>query len=374
MDFTHTDDRRMLADTLAKYLRDRYTPAVREAHAYTGDGFSRDVWQEMCDLGIMGALIPEEQGGFGGAGHDIAVVFEALGRALVVEPFLSTGILGARLAGACGRADLVEAAVSGSLHLALAHYEPQSRYDLAAVETTAKKDGEGYVLDGRKCVVLGAGFADRLIVSARLEGDRFDIQGLALFEIDPKAEGVTVHAYPLIDGAAAGDVFLDQVRVGADALMGPAGDAYPLIEEVIGLGALALSAEAVGAMETAKDTTIDYLKQRKQFGRAISSFQALQHRAVDMVIEIEQARSALIRAASMGDAPQAARQRAISAAKNLAGRVGTKIAEEAIQLHGGIGMTWEYPLSHYAKRLIMIDHQLGDTDYHLERFVALGAA
>ncbi|MEM9011664.1 MAG: acyl-CoA dehydrogenase family protein [Pseudomonadota bacterium] len=375
MDFSLTDDRRMVADTLSRFLRDSYGPELRNKIAHDGPGYALEIWAKMAELGIVGALVPEAAGGFGGSGFDIAVVFEELGRALAVEPFLATGVLGARLiATAGGPAELVEAALAGEQQLALAHYEPTSRYDLSHVRTRAVMDGDGWRLDGVKAVVYGGGAAERLVVSARTSGSDDAADGLTLFLVDPEATGVRRRAYPMIDGAAAADIWLDGVVVGPDAVLGTVDDGFALLEETIAAGALALSAEALGAMETAKDMTVAYLRDRKQFGRPIGSFQALQHRAVEMVIEIEQVRSAVIRAASLLDGERTERERAVSAAKSLVGRVGKRVAEECIQLHGGIAMTWEYPLGHYAKRIIMIDHQLGDSDHHLDRFVTLGRA
>ncbi|WP_108662074.1 acyl-CoA dehydrogenase family protein [Acuticoccus kandeliae] len=370
MNFEPTEERRLLADSLARFLADRHGPEAMAARLETGHDPA--FWRALCDLGAIGALVPEEAGGFAGGGFDIATVFEALGHALVLEPALATGVLGARLAAAGGRGDLVEAAIAGEARLAFAHHEPQSRYDMAEIETRAVAAGDGWRIDGRKAVALGADQADTLFVSARVAGEAGDEDGLALFAIPADAPGLTRIAYPTVDGGGAADLVLSEVLVGADAVIGAPGDAYPLIEEVLGLGVLALSAEALGAMEAVKAMTLRYLAERHQFGRPIGAFQALQHRMVDMTIEIETVRSAVIRAASAVDgAARLPRELALSGAKNLVGRVGRMVAEEAIQLHGAIGMTWEYPLGHYAKRLVMIDHQLGDTDFHLERYVAL---
>ncbi|MEO0998992.1 MAG: acyl-CoA dehydrogenase family protein [Pseudomonadota bacterium] len=371
MDFSLTDDRRMVADTLSRFLRDAYGPELRAKVAHEAPGYSPEIWAKMAELGIIGALLPEEAGGFGGQGGDIAVVFEEVGRALSTEPFLATGVLGARLLAATGGpAELIEQAIAGEAQLALAHSEPASRYDLERVETTAREEGGKWRLDGVKSVAYGAATAGRVIVSARTSGGIEDADGITLFLIDPEGPGVRRRAYPVIDGGAAADLWLDAVE--PEAVLGAVGGGFAPLEAAVAAGCLALSAEALGAMEAAKDMTVGYLRERKQFGRPIGSFQALQHRAVEMVIEIEQMRSAVIRAAALLEGERVERERAVSAAKNLAGRVGRHVAEEAIQLHGGIAMTWEYPLGHYAKRLVMIDHQLGDADHHLERFGALG--
>ena len=367
----------MLRDTAARLLRDRYPIQTRHAHAASDEGFSREMWAEFAELGLIGALLPAEVGGFGGTGPDIAVVMEELGRALTVEPFLATAVLGAGLiaeAGSEAQKALLEPVIAGTHLLAFAHGEPEGHYDLSEVRTRAEKSGDGWTLSGRKAVALNGDSADTLIVSARVAGGDTDEDGLALFLVDPGAQGVSRRGYATVEGGRAAEIELDGVRLNADALLGSAGKAYPVIETVTGRGILALCAEALGVMEVCRDMTLEYLRTRKQFGVPLGKFQALQHRMVDICLEIEQARSATMLAAGRLDAPRAERERCLSAAKNLVGRVGRLVAEESIQLHGGIAMTWEYALPHFAKRLIMIDHQLGDADHHLERFIAFSKA
>lgn len=375
MDFDHTDDRRMLADLLQRYVAEQYKIETRHAIAASPEGFSRAQWKQFAELGVIGALFGAEQGGFGGAGFDIAVVFEALGRGLVLEPFLPTLLAGSALAQGGERwADTVAALITGESIATLAYEEADSRYVLQQVATSARRAGSDYVLSGHKAVVPLAGQADLLVVSARTAGEVADAEGISLFVVPAATAGLRVRSYPTIDGGQAAEVFLDQVRVPASALLGAEGEGLALLEQAVGRGVLALCAEAVGAMDTAKAMTIEYLQTRKQFGKPIGSFQALQHRMADMLLEIEQARSAVINAAAALDADRITRERALSAAKFSIGRIGALVAEESIQLHGGIGMTWELPLPHFAKRLVMIDHQLGDEDHHLARFIALGAA
>lgn len=374
MDFNLSEERQMLADTANRFIRDRYDIAVRHKNAAMESGFNREVWAELADLGLIGALLPAEVGGFGGLGEDIAVVFEALGRGIVVEPFLATGVLGASpiaIAGGDAHKSLLEDVVAGKLLLALAHGEPDSRYELAHVGTRAEANGDGWVLSGRKAVVINGDTADKFVVSARVSGDTDDEAGIALFLVDASAEGLSRRGYATIDGGRAAEIALDGVAVGKADLVGEAGSAFAVIEETVARGIVALSAEALGAMDVCRDMTLEYVKTRKQFGRPIGSFQALQHRMVDVCLEIEQVRSALLLGASSLEAERLERERNVAALKNLVGRTGRLVAEESIQLHGGIAMTWEYGLGHYAKRLTMIDHQLGDTDYHLERFIAL---
>ena len=372
MDFNHTEERRMLAETIGRVVRDEYDIETRHANAKAPTGFSPEMWGKFAELGMIGALFDEADGGFGGAGYDIAVVFEELGRGLVVEPFLASAVLGGGLLSMLGndaQKAMIEEIIAGGRLVAFAHGEPGGFYDLAEVTATAVRHGEGWELNGDKAVVINGDSADTLIVSARIEGDRDDEDGIGLFLVDPSASGVTVRGYGTVDGGRAAEISLRDVHVGDDAVLGAPGGAYPAIEAVVGRAIVALCAEAVGAMEVAKDMTLEYLRTRKQFGVAIGRFQALQHRMAEVLIEIEQARSAVINAAAALTADRTTRERTLSAAKNMIGRVGRLVSEESIQMHGGIGMTWEYALPHFAKRIVMIDHQFGDTDHHLERFI-----
>ncbi|MBU9208746.1 acyl-CoA dehydrogenase family protein [Burkholderia multivorans] len=375
MDFQHTEDRRMLADTLNRFIAEQYPFAVRDRIAQSADGFDRTMWRRFAELGAVGALFPEADGGFGGAGFDIAVVFECLGRGLVVEPFLGTLLAGRALSLAGGDAHrtMLAALIDGSASAAFAHDEPGSHYELTTVRTRAERTSDGWVLMGAKGVVDQAALAAFFVVSARVAGRDDDAAGIGLFVVPANAAGVSLRDYRKIDGGRAAEVRFERVVLPADAALGEhdGEQGAALLERVLGYGLLALSAEALGAMDVAKAHTLDYLRTRKQFGMPIGSFQALQHRMADLLLEVEQARSAVINAAAQLDAPRDLRERALAAAKYTIGRIGTLVAEESIQLHGGIGMTWELPLSHYAKRLVMIDHQLGDEDHHLARYIAL---
>jgi alkylation response protein AidB-like acyl-CoA dehydrogenase len=377
MDFDLTEERQMLQDTLRRFLSDRYTTQARNAILDSDTGMSRKIWAELAELGIVGALFSEEQGGFGGTGFDISVVFEELGRAGVVEPFLDSAILGGGLIAALGNAAqqaLVEQVIAGDLHLALAHGEPASRYDLSRVETTASADGGDVVLNGRKAVVINAEAAGFLIVSARESGDVYDTDGISLFLLPADAAGLSMRGYAMLAGGRAAEVTLDAVRVPASARLGAAGAGFDAIRAQVAAADVALAAEALGAMETATELTREYLMTRKQFGRPIGTFQALAHRFADLLIELEQARSAVINAAGHLEAAARLRDLNIHAARNLIGRVGRLVAEESIQMHGGIAMTQEYELAHIAKRIVMAEHRFGDADYHLERFIDLSAA
>ena len=377
MNFEHTEERRMLADSLNRFIAERYGFETRNKIAATSEGFSPEMWNHFAELGAIGVLMREEDGGFGGAGFDIAVVFEALGRGLVLEPFLASAVLAAEAIAAAGneaQRGLLEGIADGSTIASFAHDEPDTHYELARVGLTAQRAGDGWVLSGAKSVVPQGAQAKVFVVSARTAGAVDDEAGISLFLVPGDAPGLTVRGTPTIDGGHVAELTLADVRLGADALLGVEGDGFATLERVAGRGILALCAEALGAMEAAKAATLDYLRTRQQFGVPIGSFQALQHRMADLLLEIEQARSAVINAAAALDAERITRERALSSAKMSIGRIGTLVAEECIQLHGGIGMTWELPLAHYAKRLVMIDHQLGDEDHHLERYIALGRA
>lgn len=375
MNFEHTEDRRMLADTLNRFVSEQYGIEHRNQLAYGQEGHSPALYAQFAELGAIGALFPEDAGGFGGAGFDISVVFEALGRGLVAEPLLDALVVGQALiaAGSESQKAKLQDIIAGDLICALAHDEPGSHYELHNVSTTATQTASGWVLNGTKGVVALGEKADLLLVSARTGGSQLDASGISLFLVDGSAAGLSKRGYQRFEGGRAADITFNNVQVPADALVGAQGKGYAVLEHISGYALLALASESLGAMDVAKQHTLEYLQTRKQFGVAIGTFQALQHRMADVLLEIEQARSAVINAASAADTAQgAAKEKVLSAAKYTVGYVGTKVAQESIQLHGGIGMTWELPLAHYAKRLVMIDHQFGDEDHHLARFIALG--
>ncbi|WP_163847570.1 acyl-CoA dehydrogenase family protein [Pseudooceanicola aestuarii] len=348
MNFDLTEDRQMLQDSLRRFLKDKYGIEHRNEVAYTAPFHDPAKWTELTELGALFALASEEAGGMGGTGFDISVVFEELGRALNPEPVLGA-LMASRLLAAAG-ADQ-EALLSGTKRYAVGLGELDAPYDLSQMTTTAT-DGK---LSGRKSIVYGGQAADAFLIAAK-SGD-----GLAIYEV--AAADASVTGYALMDGAGAAEVVLENTP-GTLIL----DNAEAAIADAVNAGIVGLCSEAVGAMDVLHAMTVDYLKQRKQFGRPIGTFQVLQHRAVDMLTEIEQSRSIVIKAAAELGGPDAARY--ASMAKNLIGRAGRLVAEEAIQMHGGIAMTWEYPGSHYGKRLIMIDAQLGDTDYHLSQVMA----
>ncbi|WP_353229726.1 acyl-CoA dehydrogenase family protein [Novosphingobium sp.] len=362
MDFSLGDDRQMLVDSLRRFLADKLPFAQRKTAAFEGSGWSRDVWGQLAELGAISALFDESVGGFGGSPFDVGVVFGELGRAIATGPWLSALQAGHVLA-AAGRTDDLAALIDGSQVVGYAEEEADTWFDPAGIQTRATATATGWVLDGAKTVVSCAGTVDRLVVVAR--GD----SGLSTFLVDRGATGMTVRDYLVIDGGSAGDVTFAATPA---VLVGEAGGAGPVIETARALGLVALAWEGVAVMDVLRDQTLDYLRTRKQFGIPIGKFQALQHRMATLALEIEQARSAAINAADRFLGTRVERERAVSAAKATIGKAGSLVAEEAIQMHGGIGMTWELALSHYAKRLVMIGHELGDEDHHLARYIDLG--
>lgn len=370
MNFDLTEERQMLQDSLRRFLSDQVTPETIASATQSAVGHSPDLWQGLTEMGILGAMFTEDQGGFGGTGFDIAVVFEELGRVGSIAPVLDSAVLAGSLIAALGSEAQIEALIGGEI-LSFAHGEPSSRYELSHVQTRAEKTGAGYRLTGHKAVVNHAPAASGLIVSARTSGDVTDVDGISLFLIP--VDKIERRDYPLNAGGRAAEVTLD-LEVSTEAMIGSEGSAFAAIELANARATAAICAEAVGLMEAIRALTVDYLRQRRQFGQPIGKFQALQHRMADVLIEIEQARSAVINLSGHLAADRATRELHVSAAKNLIGRAGRLVVEEAIQMHGGIGMTQEYALGHFVKRLTMIDHRFGDADYHLERFILLAAA
>jgi pimeloyl-CoA dehydrogenase small subunit len=379
MDFDLNDEQRQLKDSVERLLADVHGElSVRMAHMQEPKGYSAAVWKKYADLGLLAVPFAEEFGGLGQGPTETMIIAEALGKALAIEPYLATVVLGGgalrHAANGALLQELVPAIAEGRQTLALAHQERQARYDLADTATTARADGKGgFTLEGEKCVVLHGDSADRLIVSARAEGRRADRTGIGLFVIDGKANGVTRRGYPTQDGMRAADVTLAAVRVGPEAVLAPPSRGFEVLQHVVDEAIAALAAEAVGAMAALHELTVEYLKTRRQFDRPIGSFQVLQHRAVDMYMALEQARSMAYYATMMAAEPNAReRRKAMAATKVQIGRSAKYVGEEAIQLHGGIGMTMEYKAGHYFKRLTMIAMAFGDADHHLRELAKAG--
>jgi pimeloyl-CoA dehydrogenase small subunit len=377
MDFDLSEEQRLLKESVERLVADRYEFEKRNRYMAEADGWSRALWKLYAELGLLGLPFDEKDGGSGGGAVETMIVMEAFGRGLVLEPYLATVVLGGgllrRAASDSQRAALAPKVAEGSLLLAFAHTERQSRYDLADVATTARRKGSDYVLEGQKSVVLHGDCADRLFVTARVSGGQRERQGIGLFLVDAKAEGVSRRGYPTVDGLRAAEVTLSGVRVGPDGVIGEPGAALPVIEHAVDETVAALCAEAVGCMTAMHELTVEYLRTRRQFGVAIGSFQVLQHRAVDMLIALEQARSMAMLATMMGgEADAAERRKAVAAAKVQIGRSGRIVGQEAIQLHGGIGMTMEHRVGHYFKRMTAIDTMFGDADHQLVELARMG--
>ncbi|TRZ65272.1 MAG: pimeloyl-CoA dehydrogenase small subunit [Rhodocyclaceae bacterium] len=373
MDFNYNEEQLALQDTLRRFIAKDYGFEQRRALAKSADGFSRDHWRQFADLGILALPFPEDFGGLNGNAVDTMLVMEMLGSGLVLEPYLATVILSGGLIRDNGsqaqKEALLAAIASGELLMALAHHEAGGRYELNHVTTTATPDGSGYTLNGAKAVVIAGGAAAKLIVSARTSGASNDADGISLFLVDNDAPGLAVRGYATQDGARAAEVKLANVGVAGAALIGAKGQALPLVERAFDYAIAALCAEAVGAMAALNEVTLEYLKTRKQFGQPIGRFQALQHRMVDMVIATEQARSmATLAAVNADSADAAARRHAISAAKAYIGQSARSVGQAAVQLHGGMGVVDELNVSHYFKRLTMINATFGDADHHLGLF------
>jgi alkylation response protein AidB-like acyl-CoA dehydrogenase len=370
MDFDLSEEQSLLQQSASRLLEDRYGDFERrKAYQQKPCGWSRSVWQDYSSIGLTALPFDESAGGIGGGPVETMIVMEAIGRWLALEPFLSTVILaGNALNRSSNKAlagDLIPQIAEGNCIVALAYAEPQSRYNLANLKTTARRANGKFVLDGRKSLVAHGCSADKLIVSARLAGAQTDPEQIALFVLDAKAPGVEVHGTPSQDGSRVAEICLSGVQVNESQLLAGPGEGYALLQELSGIAIAALAAEAVGAMERLHAMTVDYLKTRKQFGVPIGSFQVLQHKAADMMIALEQARSMSYYAAMMLSAPAGERRAALSAVKIQINKSARFVGQTAIQLHGGIGMTLEYQASHYFKRLTVIEQSFGDTSYHL---------
>jgi alkylation response protein AidB-like acyl-CoA dehydrogenase len=375
MDFSFTEEQSMLRDTVASFLGDKYDFETRRGIVKSEAGWRPEYWSAFAnELGILGAPFAEELGGLGGGATENMIVLEEFGKALVVEPYLGTVVIGGgflKHSGYAGAADLIGKIIEGKATFAFAYAEPQGRYTWSDIKTTAKKDGAGYVLNGHKAVVVGAPWASHLIVTARTGGGQRDAEGVSVFVVDRNAKGVVTRDYPTVDGLRASEVFLENVSVGADALIGAEGAGLPLVNKVLDEATAAVCAEAVGVLRKLHEGTLDYTKQRKQFGQPIAQFQVLQHRMVDMFIQLEQSVSMTYMATIKLDESDDERAKAISAAKVQVGRACKFVGQNAIQLHGGMGMTDEMAIGHYFKRATIIEGLFGSVDHHLRRYETL---
>lgn len=376
MDFELSNEQQLLKDSADRLIADRYDMQARNKILESDAGWSREIWSTLADLGFLGLPFSAEDGGFDGGPVEQMLILEAFGRGLLVEPYLATVVLGASAIALAGsddrRAEILGGVASGERLLAFAHGERLSRYRLRQVETTARREDDGWVLDGEKTTVIHGGEADTLIVSARTSGGKDDEDGISLFVVPANTAGVTVRAYPTFDGMRGADITFASVTLTSDALLGEADKAYPVIEHVEQHGIAAVAAESVGLMQAALDMSVEYLKTRTQFGRPIGEFQVLQHRAADMYVAVEEARSIAIHAAMMvGEADPAARRQAMATAKAQIGVSAREVGQSGVQLHGGIGITEEYAIGHYFKRLSMIERQFGDVEHHMALLASL---
>jgi pimeloyl-CoA dehydrogenase small subunit len=377
MDFDLSEEQRLLKESVDGLLGSSYDFDARKKYMAEKGGWSRSVWNKLAEQGLLGLPFSEEDGGFGAGAVETMIVMEALGKALLLEPYLATVVIGGGFLRRGGSAEQkaahIPGIIDGSKTFAFAQLEKNSRYDLNDVATSAKKKGEGWVIDGEKFVVLNGESADMLVVTARTKGGQRDTSGIGVFLVPGNAKGVSKKTYPTQDGLHAADITFTGVEVGADSAIGDPEKALPLIERVVDDARTAICAEAVGIMDESLKTTVEYLKTRTQFGVPIGSFQTLQHRAADMFVALEQARSMSMFAtmASDFDDPKE-RATAIAAAKVQIGKSGKFVGQQSIQLHGGIGMTQEAKIGHYFKRLTMIENSFGDTDYHLRRVTNSG--
>ena len=372
MDFDLSEEQRLLKDSVDGLLNDSYDFEQRKKYGAEKTGWSKAVWGKLAEQGLLGLPFAEADGGFGAGAVETMIVMQAFGRALVLEPYLPTVVIAGgflRHAGsAAQKAAHIPGIIDGSKTFAFAQLEKNSRYDLNDVSTTAKKKGDGWIIDGEKFVVLNGEAADTLVVTARTKGGQTDRDGIGVFLVPRAARGVTVKGYPTQDGMRAADITFTGVEVGADAAIGDPAGGLPLIERVVDEARTALCAEAVGAMDESLKITVEYIKTRKQFGVPIGSFQALQHRAADMFVFTEQARSMALLATMASDFNDAKERAAsVAAAKVQVGKSSKFVGQQSIQLHGGIGMTMEASIGHYFKRLSIIESTFGDTDYHLRR-------
>lgn len=371
MDFSFSEEQTLLRNSVERFVQDKYDFDTRRKITASDDGFSRENWQQMAELGLLAAPFSEEQGGLGGGPIDVMVLMEEFGKGLVVEPFIPTVVQAGGFLRRGTPAQIEEhipGIIAGETIWAFAYAEPQGRYNLADLTTTAAKDGDGFVINGNKAVVLGGPWADKLIVTARTSGGQRDEKGVTVFIVDKSATGVTTRDYPTVDGSRASEITFENVKVGADAVIGEVDNGLPLVEQVSDESIAALAAEACGCMKMLVDDTVEYCKTRKQFGMPIGKFQVLQHRMVDMFMNHEQSVSISYMVNLKLGEDEVERKKAASAAKVQIGKAGRFVGQQAVQLHGGMGMTDELRVGHYFKRLTMIDTQLGNVDYHLKRY------
>jgi|TARA_B100001287_G_scaffold269768_1_gene267610 alkylation response protein AidB-like acyl-CoA dehydrogenase len=375
MDFTFNEEQSLIQDQVDQFVQKEYDWETRQALSNSDLGFGEDNWKKFADLGWLGICVSEDSGGFGGSSIESMLIMEAFGKGLVVEPFLETVIMSGGLIDDHGsdeqKSSVLEPAISGEMHLALAYAEPQSRFNLSDVVTEAKSDGDSFILNGYKSVVMNGPSADKIIISARTSGAQLDESGISLFIVDANSDGLNKTNYKTVDGRRASDLTLENVSVSKSSLIGDQDKGFAILDSAIDKAILAISAEAVGAMEVLYKTTVEYTKTREQFGTAIGKFQVLQHRMVDMFMEYEQCKSLLYMATMKHEEGAEDAKKAISGLKYQVGKAGKFIGQQAVQLHGGMGVTDELNVGHYFKRLTTVGTIFGNTDYHLKKYTSL---
>ena len=375
MDFTFNEEQSLIQDQVDQFVQKEYDWETRQSLSNSELGFGEDNWKKFAELGWLGISVSEDSGGFGGSAIESMLIMEAFGKGLVVEPFLETVIMAGGLIDDHGsdqqKSSFLEPAIAGEMHLALAYAEPQSRFNLSDVVTEAKEDGDNFVINGYKSVVMNGPSADQIIVSARTSGTQLDENGISLFIIDANASGLDKTNYKTVDGRRASDLTFENVSVTKENLIGDQDKGFDILDSAIDKAILAISAEAVGAMEILYKTTVEYTKTREQFGTAIGKFQVLQHRMVDMFMEYEQCKSLLYMATMKHEEKAEDAKKAISGLKYQVGKAGKFIGQQAVQLHGGMGVTDELNVGHYFKRLTTVGTIFGNTDYHLKKYTSL---
>ena len=375
MDFTFNEEQSLIQDQVDQFVQKEYDWETRQSLSNSELGFGEDNWKKFAELGWLGISVSEDSGGFGGSAIESMLIMEAFGKGLVVEPFLETVIMAGGLIDDHGsdqqKSSFLEPAIAGEMHLALAYAEPQSRFNLSDVVTEAKADGDNFIINGYKSVVMNGPSADQIIVSARTSGTQLDENGISLFIIDANASGLDKTNYKTVDGRRASDLTFENVSVSKENLIGDQDKGFDILDSAIDKAILAISAEAVGAMEILYKTTVEYTKTREQFGTAIGKFQVLQHRMVDMFMEYEQCKSLLYMATMKHEEKAEDAKKAISGLKYQVGKAGKFIGQQAVQLHGGMGVTDELNVGHYFKRLTTVGTIFGNTDYHLKKYTSL---
>jgi len=375
MNFELSEEQKMIQQSVERFVQENYDLTNRVKISSEDPGYSKEYWGSMADLGWLGLAFDEEDGGFGGNQIDTLVLMEQFGKGLVLEPFLANIVLGGgiikRAASPAIKESIIPSLMEGKLQITLAYAEEQSRFDIEDVATAAREEDGGFIINGKKSMVLNAESADKIIVVTRTSGSQVDENGISLFIVDASSEGVEKQNFPTVDGLRASEITFEDVKVSSEALVGEKDKGFKILQAVVNDAILALSAEAVGAMEVLYKDTVEYTQQREQFDHALSDFQVLQHRMVDMFMEYEQCKSLLFRATLETVEDPDLAQRTVHALKHLIGKSGIFVGESAVQLHGGMGVTEELRVGHFFKRLLVIDSQFGNADFHLDKFTSL---